>query len=102
MYTLWKLRKFSLTQFSQKFRESNVFTKEYTRELISRNISYVRENFLFFHTVDDEIFIPRIFREINSASLEPCEKENLLSRIFGKNFVKVTGLLKKSRAKVLI
>ena len=28
--TVWKLRKFSLTLFSQKFRESNCFTKEIT------------------------------------------------------------------------
>ena len=37
-YTLWKLRKFSLTRLWQKFRESNGFTKEVTKELISRNI----------------------------------------------------------------
>ena len=29
-YTVWKLQKFSLTLFSQKFRESNGFTKEIT------------------------------------------------------------------------
>ena len=32
--TLWKLRKFILTLFWQKFRETNVFTKEITKELI--------------------------------------------------------------------
>ena len=32
--TVWKLREFSLTHFWQKIRESNVFTKEITRELI--------------------------------------------------------------------
>ena len=44
-------RNFSLTLFWQKFRETNIFTKEVTKELISRNIFSVRENFLFFHTV---------------------------------------------------
>ena len=51
VHTVWKLRKFSLTLFWQKFRESNVFTKEITKELISRNFFSVRENFSFFHTV---------------------------------------------------
>ena len=50
-FTVWKLRKFSLTLFWQNFRESNVFTKENTKELISRNFFSVRENFSFFHTV---------------------------------------------------
>ena len=31
---VWKLREFSPTHFWQKFRESNVFTKEITKELI--------------------------------------------------------------------
>ena len=31
---MWKLLQFSLTYFGQKFRESNVFTKEITEELI--------------------------------------------------------------------
>ena len=35
-HRVWKLRKFSLTLFSQKFRESNVFTKEFAKELIWR------------------------------------------------------------------
>ena len=35
-YTVWKLHKFSLTLFSQKFRESNVFTKEFAKKLIWR------------------------------------------------------------------
>ena len=29
--TVWKLRKFTLTHFWQKFRESNTFTKEITK-----------------------------------------------------------------------
>ena len=38
--TVWKLREFSLTltHFWQKFRQSNVFTKEITEEIIWRNI----------------------------------------------------------------
>ena len=34
--TVWKLQKFTLTHFWQKIRESNVFGKEITNELISR------------------------------------------------------------------
>ena len=30
-FTVWKLQKFSLTLFWQKFRESNGFTKEITK-----------------------------------------------------------------------
>ena len=30
-HTVWKLRKFTLTQFWQKFRETNVLTKEITK-----------------------------------------------------------------------
>ena len=37
-YTVWKLRKFTLTPFWQKFRESNIFTKESTKQLIWRKI----------------------------------------------------------------
>ena len=36
--TVWKLRKFTLTLFSQKLRESNVFTKVVIIVLISQNI----------------------------------------------------------------
>ena len=49
--TVWKLRKFSLTLFWQKFRETNSLTKEITKELVSRKKFSVRENFTFFHTV---------------------------------------------------
>ena len=35
---VWKLLRFSLTHFWQKFRESNDFTKELTNEAIWRNI----------------------------------------------------------------
>ena len=40
-----------LTLFWQKFRETNVFTKEITKYLIWRNIFSVRVNFLFFHSM---------------------------------------------------
>ena len=43
--------RFSLTHFWQKSRESNGFTKEITKELIWRNIFFMRLNFQFFHTV---------------------------------------------------
>ena len=33
---------------SQNFRESNVFTKQVTKELISRNISFGESKFLVF------------------------------------------------------
>ena len=49
--TVWKLRKFTFTLFWQKFRESNVFAKEITKEMIWRNIFLVRVNSSFFHTV---------------------------------------------------
>ena len=65
--TVWKFRKFSLIHFWQKFRESTVFTKEFTKELISRNIFSVRDNFAFFQTVRSKSnFTEKIFREINS------------------------------------
>ena len=47
--TVWKL---CLTLFWQKFRESNVFTKQITKKLIWRNIFSVRLNFSFFHNVN--------------------------------------------------
>ena len=47
---MWKLQKFSLTHFWQKFRESNGFTKEVTKELISRNIFW-RERIFRFSTL---------------------------------------------------
>ena len=67
-----KLQKFSLTLFWKKFRESNVFTIEVAKELFSRKVFSVRENFSFFHSVSVEI-----------------------TEIFDKNFVKVPFLLKK-------
>ena len=48
---VWKVQKFSLTLLSQKFRESNSFPKEITKQLIWQFFFSVRENFSFFHTV---------------------------------------------------
>ena len=45
---MWKLQEFTLTVFCQKFRESNVFTKELTIQLISRNIFSCEREFLVF------------------------------------------------------
>ena len=46
---MWKLRKFSLTFFWQKFRESNVLlNKEITKELISRKKKLSEREFLDF------------------------------------------------------
>ena len=57
LLTIWKLRKFSLILFSQKFRENNGFTKEVTKnkeELISRNIFWMRIIlFIFIHCGSD-------------------------------------------------
>ena len=44
IFTVWKLWKFTLTHFWQKFRESNIFTN-------FTEVFLVRENFFFFHTV---------------------------------------------------
>ena len=46
---MWKLRKFTLTPFWQKICESNVFTREVTNELISRNIFSVGKILSFPH-----------------------------------------------------
>ena len=66
-----------LTHFWQKFHESNVFTKEVTKELISRKKinSFAKKS--WGHSVQCGNFA------------------NLLWRIFAKNFVKATFLLKK-------
>ena len=55
---MWKLRKFTLTIFWQKFRESNVYTKG----LISRIFLWCEWFFFFFHTVkyQRKISIPLI------------------------------------------
>ena len=48
---LWKLHFFVKMPVRQKFRESNVFTKEIAKELIWRNIFLARLNFSLFLTV---------------------------------------------------
>ena len=73
---MWNLLRFGLTFFCQQFCESNVLTKEITKESIWRNICLMRPNSSYFHAVH-------------------CNFRNLLSRIFGKKFVKATVLLKK-------
>ena len=47
----WKLLRFSLMHFWQKFRERNVFTIEITKEMIWRNIFLVRLHFSKLHSV---------------------------------------------------
>ena len=49
-YTEWQLLRFGLAHFWQKFRESNVFSKENTKASIWRNIFLVGLNFSFCHT----------------------------------------------------
>ena len=49
-YTVWKCQKLTFVLFRQKIRET-VFTRNICKKLISRNIFWVRLNFLFFHTV---------------------------------------------------
>ena len=94
MVTLWKLRKFSLTFFWQKFRETNGFTKEITKELISRNIFSVRENFRNFHTVMGHYVVKReihchaIFFSSNQLRVKFFSKK-LISRNFCEKMVAV-------------
>ena len=46
-----EITEISAHTFLTKLRESTVHDEEVTKELISRNIFSVRENFSFFHTV---------------------------------------------------
>ena len=91
---VWKLRKFSLTFFWQKFRETNGFTKEITKELISRNIFSVRENFRNFHTVMGHYVVKReihchaIFFSSNQLRVKFFSKK-LISRNFCEKMVAV-------------
>ena len=95
--TLWNIRKFTLTDLSQKFREINVFTNKVTKELISRENISVRENFAFFHAVQcathtlwkkHKISLTQnIFREINS--LVTSLIKTLLSRNFCQKTLRV-------------
>ena len=80
--TLWKLRKFTITHFWQKFRESNVFTKE----PIWRK--KVRENFAVFHTHSvvekREIIIGKKFRQINYLVISLVKTLHCFHEIFAK------------------
>ena len=49
--TVWKIQKFTLPLFWQKFRESIIITTEIIKWLIWRNLFSSRVNFSFFHTV---------------------------------------------------
>ena len=77
--TVWKLRKFSLTHFWQKFREINGFTKEVTKELISRNIFSVREFLVFLHCettltkkIYSSIHMYKTLKRVKSISICNC------------------------------
>ena len=77
---VWNLRKFSLTLFWQKFRESNVFTKEITNKLISRNFFFDKEGeFLVFYTAILEIYFCKYY--VKSTDLpKKCFHEIILMR----------------------
>ena len=59
---MWKLRKFTLTLFQQKFGENNDFNKEVTKELILRKNFSVKVNFTFFHTAIEQPINTEILR----------------------------------------
>ena len=67
------VQKFTLTLFWLKFRESNRFTKEITKQLIWRNIFFSESNFSFYHTTvwkyEKFGLTEIIFRQINSLVL---------------------------------
>ena len=42
--TVWKLRKFTFTLFWQKFRETNVFTKEIDKYLVNLTKHFLRHS----------------------------------------------------------
>ena len=118
----WILLKFNVTLFRQEFRESKVFTKENTKELIWRNFLWVTVNFSFFHTATATVFRKTSvkltfhwfllkhfivswydvktflcgseFLVFPRCGIAQCGNyRNLLALFFRKNFVKVTLLL---------
>ena len=89
--TVWKLQKFTLTPILQKFLESNVLTKVVTKELISRKMFSMRENFMFFHTVHSHSF-ERSFL----SGLKTIIKNNYDCSIFTKAEVEEIKALKLS------
>ena len=77
---MWKLREIYSHAFWQKFRESKGFTKEITKELISRKKHFSEREFLVFPHCDNQTLIDWHY-EINShifpwASI-PTEREKL-------------------------
>ena len=58
---LWSLQNFCITVFLEKFRESNFFSKEFTLQLISRNICQVIQKFHKLHTVRTYVHVQIIF-----------------------------------------
>ena len=81
--TVLKSRKFTLTLFWQKFRQSNVFTKESTKKVIWRNIFSVRINFSFFHTVVCKRGLKLYF--YRKSNIFPWKSTFLLKRCFHGN-----------------
>ena len=83
VFKVWKLQKFALTLFWQKFRESTAFTRRINKELIWRK-HLVRVIFLFstlWYILCTVWYIV------------PCRKFRLLPRFWRKNCVKLTVLL---------
>ena len=61
--TVWKLRKFTLTNFSRKFCEINEFSNTNLHcKLLPRNIFQVSVNFSFFCTVCTKLLIASSFQ----------------------------------------
>ena len=55
--TVWKLRKFTATIFSQKFRESNFLQKNFTLNWFDEKKLYGREFLVFPHCVVEITFL---------------------------------------------
>ena len=55
--TAWKWRKLLSHFLGKNFVKVTFFTKETTKELISRLFFVVRENFSFFHTVNSLVIV---------------------------------------------
>ena len=77
---VWKLRNFTATILSQKFREINFLLKNFTLNWLDEKNLYGSEFLVFLHTLCE-----RTVRKLRIFSLT----------LFWKNFVKATILLKK-------
>ena len=114
---VWKWRKIPHC-FLAKFRESNVFTKEISEELIWRKILFSKIRFLFFHTVSviknsfykfssrqfaKKLRVVYIFTKYFQVSVSSfshsiakrccqCTVINVAYTNFSKNFHTVTGI----------